>query len=422
MTRAATSPVDLGWLIRVRTIAVLGIAGLVALAGWWLELVLPTTTLSLLLGTWLLTGLPAVWLLRRGAAPPGDGAVAAMLGVDALLLTGVLYLTGGPQNPFAVVYLVHISLAAAALPPRYAVALAAMSTGLYGLLFFHHLPLRSVHDGHPGHAGHDMSAHLRGMWLAYALAATGITAFTTRVTRALADRERALAEARAQALRSERLAGLATLAAGAAHELATPLSTIAVVARDLEQGLLDGAPPADAVQEAQLILEQVDRCKAILDQLRAGSGEPGGESPERVLLRDVVEAALAGLHDRERVRLTLGSAGDAWLTTFPRSLAQALRAVLRNSLDASTEPVMLDAREEAGRRILTVSDQGPGMDDATLARLGEPFFTTKSAGRGMGLGIFLARAVVERLGGSLQHQSAPGRGTTATFTLPGRPT
>ncbi|MCB9663044.1 MAG: HAMP domain-containing histidine kinase [Alphaproteobacteria bacterium] len=407
---------DLDWLMRVRTGAVLGIAALVGFSGWWLELVLPTGALAALLGVWLVSAVaPSLWGSGRAR---DDATVAALLALDALLLTGVLYLTGGPQNPFAVVYLVHISLAAAALPPRYAVALAAASTGLYGMLFVAHMPLRSIHDGHPGHDAHDMSTHLRGMWLAYALAAAGITTFTTRVTRALADRERALADARAQALRSERLAGLATLAAGAAHELATPLSTIAIAARELEQELRAVAAPSDAQDDLRLIREQVDRCRGILDQLRAGSGEPGGEAPEEVRLATLVDAALDGLTERARVDLVLGEAADARLTTFPRSLAQALRAVLRNALDASDGAVEVHATTTPDGLRLEVVDHGAGMDDTTLARLGEPFFTTKPTGRGMGLGVFLARAVVERVGGRLAHASTPGTGTRATFTLP----
>src|SRR5690606_31007382 len=133
--------------------------------------------------------------------------------------------------------------------------------------------------GHPAAAvSHDMTAHLRGMWLAYGVAAVGITVLTTRVTRALHERERDLARVRGKALRAERLAGLATLAAGAAHELATPLSTIAIAAHELEQDLLQAGDRPEAADDARLIREQVDRCRGILDQLRAGSGEPGGEA------------------------------------------------------------------------------------------------------------------------------------------------
>jgi two-component system sensor histidine kinase RegB len=365
---------------------------------------------NLLLGSW------------RRRADVQDRMLAAVMLLDVVLLTAVLYFTGGPFNPFSFLYLVNIALAAVILPPGWTWALVVVSVALFGGLFFAHVPLPIDHAmGHD----HPISMHVQGMWVAFGVAAAFIVYFIQRVRGALAERDAELTEARAASARHEKLASLATLAAGAAHELATPLSTIAVVAKELERALGAARPDAPTVADARLIREQVERCRAILVQMTADAGESTGEALAMVAITTLLDAAVADLAPSARVRrdISAASATAAVLHVPLRALTQAFRGVLKNALEASTVDGDITVRLVADRETwrLAVQDRGGGMTPEVLARAGEPFFTTKHGdglSRGMGLGLFLARVVLERLGGGLELASAVGRGTTVTFVLP----
>jgi two-component system sensor histidine kinase RegB len=419
-SEAHQSP-NLAWLVRLRwlalvsqAVAVLVVKGLVGIElslGPLLSVVLITALSNLGLMLWL------------GRKPRIEAWMAAsVMGLDFLLLTALLYLSGGPSNPFTVLYLVNIALAAVVLEPGYAWALSALSTACFGALFM--LPPRSELVGramdqamamnhHHHHGEEPMSLHLKGMWVAFFVAATVIAYVVTRVTRDL-DRQRGeAAAARTRALRSERLAALATLAAGAAHELATPLGTIAVVANELERELAQGGGSAS---DARLIRAEVERCKHILTQMASDAGESMGEAFTRTDARALVEMALEDVSERERVSLTLDATGE--LHVPARAWARALRGLIRNALQASSTPVTVEVRSNRERVEIAVTDRGTGMSEEVLARVGEPFFTTKEPGRGMGLGVFLARALAERMGGSLELSSQVGHGTAVRVLLP----
>lgn len=415
---------DPSWVLRLRTASVAGITFLVILADLAMGFDLPKASLGVLLIGWQLTVLGThVWHHTLGR-PIGERGLTALLILDALLLTGVFHQTGGPSNPFNFFYLVHLALAAIALPTRAVWVLAVLSSALFGLLFLDHVPL--VMDPMPGHGGHggmdgghDMESHLRGMWLAFTVSAGFIVFFVSRLARALETQERALAEVRTRAERSARLASLATMSAGAAHELATPLSTIAIVAKELEHDLAQMDGTDAAIEDVRLVGAQVERCREVLEHLRVDAGDPAGEPRETIALGELVERAIVHLDARDRVDVVVPE-DAAPLTTWPRSLARALRGLVKNALDATPAPAHVQVRvhDAHDQVVVDVVDQGSGMAPETLARVGDPFFTTKPSGSGMGLGVFLARSLADRLGGDLTYTSAPGEGTTATLSLP----
>lgn len=348
-----------------------------------------------------------------------DWWLAAIMAFDVVMCTGLLYLTGGPANPFSFLYLVQIALAAVMLRSGWTWALVGLALLASAVLFLWHRPL-------PANLTHDayMELHLRGMWVAFGIAAGFIVYFLMRVRGALETREAELATSRRATARQERLASLATLAAGAAHELSTPLGTIAVVVKELEHLLATPAGGNDtAKRDIRLIREQVDRCRDILERMSSEAGQSVGEAFASSPIVAVVDAALLGLPGRVPVRTEIAVAGrDLRLRLPPRAFSQALRGLLKNAQEASPADaevalhVAPDPRT-GGLRI-EVSDHGPGIPPDILERIGEPFFTTKPTGRGMGLGVFLARAVVERLGGRVDLASTVGGGTKAIVQLP----
>jgi two-component system sensor histidine kinase RegB len=330
--------------------------------------------------------------------------IGAAIAADVVLLTALLYLSGGPLNPFSFLYLVEIALAAVILPARWTWALVVLSLLGSALLFVASRPL-------PLGADH-MTIHLRGMWVAFGVAAAFIVYFLLRVRRSLEAREADLAAMRNLAARQEKLAALATLAAGAAHELSTPLSTIAVVAKELERQISH----ADALEDVRLIREEVARCRSILQHMAA---EPAGENLVELSVKELLKSSLESIRETPPVRVDI--AGEMRLQLPRRAVAQAIGSIVRNAQDASSSEVVIQATPADKELRIEVRDQGAGMPPEVLARAGEPFFTTKEPGRGMGLGLFLSRAVVERLGGALTIASQPGSGTVACVRLPAKP-
>ncbi|HEU4382833.1 MAG TPA: ATP-binding protein [Anaeromyxobacteraceae bacterium] len=414
LTPTAKAPglIKLSWLVRLHWVAIVGQTALVVGVHVWvvplpllalLALVVLEAAVNLALGAWL-----------ARAESVSDAALAAVMLFDSLVLAAMLHLSGGHFNPFSTLFLVNVALAAILLPPRWSWAQLAFSLAAFGALF----PLQELAPF--GVQEHEamMTLHLQGMWVALALAAVLIVTIVQRVTRALSAREAELERARSLGERREKLASLATLAAGAAHELATPLGTIAVAAKELERSLQKSGATQAELEDLALIRSQVVRCRDILQQMAAQAGENAGEPLVPVPAAEWIASALDGLPERERVEAPAGP--PCAVRGPPRGLARALKVLLHNALEASPpdRPVQVTAVASGREVLVEVVDRGTGMAPEVLARAGEPFFSTKGPGAGSGLGLFLARALVEQLGGRLTLESAPGRGTTARIALP----
>lgn len=443
-TEAAESvgtEVGLAWLIRLRWWAVLGQLGLLGVARLWVSPTLSWPPFLTLIGLLAMSNLGLTLHSRRARSPEptalalphpplrrwlksASALQAGVLLLDTFLLTGMLYFSGGPSNPFSVIYLVHVTLAAVLLGARWTWILAILSSLCFGGLF-----LSNQSGGEHTHMHHmpdgAFSSHLQGMWLAFALAAGLIAAFGSRLAEELRRRDHQLAEVRALAARNERLASLTTLAAGAAHELGTPLGTIAIVSGELERSLERLNLPEEQIEDVRLIRQEVRRCREILDQLGARTGESVAEVPEP-WDKDVI---LKLLQDKlpQEVWQRVQMVGDLpQETRLPlRALVQVLAALLKNAHDASPpktgappSPLRLMVLAEPQNVRLSVHDTGQGMPPEVLERACDPFFTTKAPGLGMGLGLFLVRLFAERLNGTLTLTSEAGVGTTATLLLP----
>ena len=409
------------WLLRLRWGAIAGQIITIAVVHYGIRIELPLSAVAAIIAVEAGTNAACeLWARREPAVR--EWLLALLMGLDVVLLTGLLYFTGGPFNPFSFLYLVHIALAAVVLPASWAWGLVALSFAGFGSLFVRNAWQAIGPTLRPEQHMQHMRMHMQGMWIAFGIAAVFIVYFVTRVTRDLARREAELARARAAAVRSEKLASLATLAAGAAHELATPLSTIAVVAKELERSLERAGAMSEAVSDARLIRQQVARCRRILAQLADDAGASAGESFVALSVSALVEQASEGLPQRERIRSVIpGEAEHLQLFVPPRAVAQAVRGVIENALQASPperEVIVRAHRAADGRCAIVVEDAGPGMPPGVLSRAGEPFFTTKEPGKGMGLGLFLTHVVLERIGGAVAIDSRPGQGTRVELSVP----
>lgn len=415
---ASAPNIGLRWLVRLRWLAISGQLTIVALAVSWLGVALPLAVIAALISLTLLSnGLLLLWLRSR---EPSSRALLLVLLLDVLTLSGLLLSAGGASNPFSVFYLVHVALGALLLAPRPAWLVMAFTSLSFGSLFV--LPSHAI-DPHAMHLHHGASSlHLQGMWLAYTLAAGFVVHFVSRVASALQAREHELFELQQSAVRHEKLASLSTLAAGAAHELGTPLGTIALVAKELERAMQTGIGPPDWVEDARLIRQEVERCRQILQQMAAQAGENSGEMPARVSVQ-CVEQELSELLGPSAQQVAFEREGEfAELVTPKRLLVQVLGNLLRNALDAQAEvgqsaPVRMVTRVQAERAAFEILDRGSGIAAHASGRVGEPFFTTKPVGRGLGLGVFLARSFAHKMGGELSLAARPGGGTVARLSL-----
>ena len=321
-------------------------------------------------------------------------------------------LSGGPTNPFSLLYLVHITLSAIILTKRWTWALGALSTVCFGLLFLIYRPIPALEMHHPADGA---NLHLTGMWIGFGVAAFLVALFSGKISELLRQREESLLRMQNELARRDRLASLGTLAAGAAHELNTPLATIAVVARELELFATDKS----IAEDSRLIRTEVDRCREILWRMSVQGAQPAAQASESVEAAELLADVCREIQQPARLHIDVLPT-EAPLNVPRRAVAQALIALTRNALEAGApeSAVRVIARRAGARFQFVVSDQGKGMSSDTLRRVGEPFFTTKEPGRGMGLGTFLARSLAEQLGGCLTFESAPDTGTRATFELP----
>lgn len=438
--------INLSWFLKLRWAAAAGQLVTILVVNLFLEVESPLAALLFLIGCLTVSNAVVhLWVRHQFTdteVPPSrsqkwsfqaEAIMGSIMALDIVLLSSLLYVSGGPTNPFALFYLVNLSLAAVILRPRWVWTLNGMTIACFALLFWFHRPLPVLGDFTEGLArfpaidisySEPMLVQLEGLWIALAVAGTIVVYFITRVTNELSLRESELNQARQHQAQTEKLEALATLAAGAAHELASPLSTIAVVARDLELNLGTEETSDGASADAKLIRTEVARCRKILDQMSTVAGESAGEKFVVMTSGQILDGALESMRDSSRVHSRVAG-HEALLKVFvPREASVlALRSIIKNALDASEpdESVEVSALQNDNYLSIAVRDHGSGMDTVVLSRAADPFFTTKEPGEGMGLGLFLARAIVERLGGELvlsSRTSGSDRGTTAEIRLP----
>jgi two-component system sensor histidine kinase RegB len=421
--RSATA-ITMTWLVRLRWGFFVAQAVTVLAARYVLAVDVPVLALSCVVAVTGASNL-ALDLWARRTPEPRDHALGAVFALDTLLLTALLYFSGGPANPFSAFYLVHVTIAAVALGMRWAAVVVVLSVLSYAGLFFQHVNVPAMEHAH--HSGTAFSVHLQGMWVALTIAACLIAYFVTRVSGALRAREAELLRVQRLAARNEKLASLSTLAAGAAHELGTPLGTIAIAAKELERSIRSA--PDDAIADARLIRDELERCRAIVGRMSANAGQAVGEVSMATTCRAVADALRARLGEVALAELDI-TVGEASLEVPVQGLVQVLSNVVQNALYATEavaaaakprERVALTCDVTAGVARFTVQDHGIGIAREALDRVGEPFFTTKPPGQGMGLGLFLARAFAERHGGQLVVSSEEGKGTRVTLELPTTP-
>ena len=412
MQSAAIPPVagadPLKRLLLMRWLAVAGWLALIAGAGPLLDIALPRAPMLAILA--LLAGFSL--LVRRRLARGGavaDGELFAQLGVDITALTLLLFFSGGAANPLVSLYLPSIAIAAVVLPGRLAWGAVGLSVAAYSLLVFWYVPL-PVAD-----AARATRLHLAGMWLIFVASAALIAWLVGRLAAAILQRDHQLAAAREEALRNERVVALGGLAAGAAHELGTPLATMAILAGELERNTAAGP---QMQEDLALLREQIEHCKGIITGLAARAGQARAEGGAALDLDRWLEQVVARWH---RLRPHAEAEVSLRGTATPRvvgeaTLEQALLNLFNNAADAGDGHIEIESEWDGTKLRIEIRDRGPGFDENVLLQAGRAFITTRPEGTGIGL--FLAHAAVERLGGRIVLANREGGGAVTRVELP----
>jgi len=368
--------------------------------------------------------------------PVGNLELFLQLSVDVLVLTVLLYYSGGSTNPFVSLYLLPLVISAATLTRRHTWGMAALTLACYSLLMVWYVPLPGGHAQHEpaamqgmDHSQHQMAApaadiaaspledafntHILGMWLGFVISAVVVAYFAVEMARAVRIRDAQLTRVREETLRNERIVALGTQAAGAAHELGTPLSTMSVVIGEMRHDCA-----SEEQQEYLNILDdQVKNCKRILGSLLSHAQETSSELSLEEFIRNVLDEwqlLRPTVHYRFQVN---GIQPSPRLRAVP-ALRSALLNLLNNAADASPDEMDIQLRWDDTSITLEIQDHGPGLTPEAASRAGSAFFTTKQEGRGLGL--FLANATLERMGGSVRLSNREGGGATTEVIMPQR--
>lgn len=379
------------------------------LSGWF---PLPWTALLLTLGMSAVVSILTLLRLSR-RWPVTDMEYGLQLAFDVLVHSILLYFSGGPTNPFVSYYLVPLTIAAATLPWFYTACLAGLSVFAYSVLLLWYEPLQAFEFT----IGRGViNLHMIGMWLNLAMSAGLITFFVVRMAAALRQHAERLAEKREQGIRDAQLLGIASVAAGAAHELSTPLSTMSVLLKDLRS---DYAEP-QLQEDLALLQEQVGLCKESLQQMVRRAEHTPSQPAQRVAMDLWLKTLLARwqlMRPEASWQLQPLPEGPVPRLKASPELGQAMLNLLNNAADACPDDITISVEWDHKRLRLLIRDHGPGVPLHIAEQIGTAFVTTKGK-KGFGLGLFLSHAAVERMGGSVKLFNQDTGGTLAEVLLP----
>jgi len=410
--------------MRLRWIAVLGqlVAICVVFFGMGFQLPIGACLTVIALSAWLNVFLAISYPSRHRL---GVRFATWLLAYDIVQLATLLYLTGGIDNPFTMLVVAPVTVSAATLPLRNTIALGLLALATTGLLVVWHWPL-PWYDGIPFELP---LIYKLGTFAAACACTTFLALYAWRLTKESRQMSAALSATDLVLAREQRLHALDGLAAAAAHELGTPLSTIAVVTKELEHEI---GPDSPLSEDIGLLKSQAQRCREILQKLTL---HPGEQDPlhARVSVRAMLEEAAAPYRsERIDIAITAGPAGERSVAARSEAVVERLPGVIyglgniiENATDFAAAKVEISAEWNAATMVVTITDDGPGFPAEVMDNIGEPYVTTRPveadkasqtddvASTGLGLGFFIAKSLLERSGATVSLGNRPGPQTGA---------
>ena len=364
-------------------------------------------------------------VLTGVASPPqrvmGDREAVAQLSLDVLQMSFLLGLIGGTANPFILILLAPVTLAAATLPLRPLLIVGGLAAGLSLLLAVASLPYPTIHPEPRLSLEFRLAAGIANV--------AGIALVAGYVRQSVVEAARmalALDVTQTVLAREQKLSALGALAAAAAHELGTPLATIAIVAKEMARE----ATLPQVKEDAELLIAQADRCREILKRLAATPDKATDEVHERLSLRQLVQEVIephANASKEVRVEAIVTGAKDVKTPDIRRlpEITHAFTTFVENAVDFARSEILVSARFDADSVSIEVRDDGPGFSPEILAKLGEPYVTSRPGAEGsrtghigMGLGFFISKTLLERTGAEVTFHNAKPRGAVVAARWP----
>jgi two-component system sensor histidine kinase RegB len=433
---------NLRWLFILRNLLILAGVLLVTISIYGLNINLPEEQLWLVVLSIISVNMYTSMRLQT-EDPVSELEIFSQLTIDVLAIAAFMYLTGGASNPLIWVFLLPLIVTAIMLPQSYAWYMVVLTTSMYTILIAYNIPLPSIEPHmpnpamlHPDMAHYSMllnaqtlrsdrhyyDLHMFGMWFGFVFSAGLVAFFVVELAKTLKIQERSLAIARENALRDERVISLGTLAASAAHDMGTPLGTIAIVAHELLQEYPQHRFP-DLHEKIDIVQDQVDRCKKALSVMSASAGEIRAESGRimrvTAYIDDVINlwrtqkstAKLNFFIDPDNV--------DEAEIIAERTLTHALINILNNAADASGDNrkgIEFHATWDLRQIHIKIRDFGPGFPPEMVESAGKQPLLSKK--HGLGVGLFLTYSTISRLGGTIRLYNAEPNGACVEILLP----
>ncbi|WP_233144579.1 ATP-binding protein [Methyloprofundus sedimenti] len=378
------------------------------------------------------------WLRLKTDTPVTEMEIFSQLAIDVLAIASLLYLTGGATNPFTWIFLLPVILTAIVLPHAYTWYMVILTTSLYTFLIPYHANLTAVEPhlmlmdmdmANMSASMHNMqdeeflNFHIFGMWFGFVCSAGLVAFFSVELSNTIKAGERRLAEAREKTLQDERIIALGTLAASAAHDMGTPLGTMAIIAHELKD---EYSPEVhtELHEKMQIMQDQINRCKQALSVMSASAGELRAESGHIKKLSDYLDEVLMQWRSQQPgVKLNLLINPKAPLTQAilaELTLTHSMINILNNAAEVSSLDKGIDfsinpctVENFVGIRI---RDYGPGISNKLIDKIGK--VPINESNQGLGVGLFLTFSIIKRLGGTIEISNAPTGGACVDIILP----
>ncbi|MBL1352615.1 MAG: HAMP domain-containing histidine kinase [Zetaproteobacteria bacterium] len=405
---------NMGRVLLMRAVLILCQLLLVVLSLWYDGIHLSLMPIMVIISLYIMVNVVSLFILmgRKGLL---EWVYFLQLLLDVLFLTLFLYYSGGYTNPFISLYLLPLIVVSTTLERRYAWTMSALVLFCYTLMVFEYHPL-FVMEGEHANQFAGFHLHLLGMWFSFALSVGLIVFFIMRMSLSIRQRDMRLAKMRETAERDSHVLALGAMAAGAAHELGTPLATMAVVSHELACDFPNNQEIRD---QTSLLKHELLRCKQVLSQLSASAGQLFAEGGQRMALDRYVRDTVTRwqvMRPQATLRLNLQTEGNAPEFLLDMTLTQALYNILNNAVDAEPHDMVISFGWNEQKVWIEVQDQGQGFPQHVLEQIDQPDISSKNSGHGLGL--FLSRAVVKRLGGQLELYNPDTGGACARIVLP----
>jgi len=431
---------NLKWLFILRNLMIVSEAILIFMSIYGLGIRLPQEQLWLVL---LSIGVVNIytWMRLKTEDRVTELEIFSQLVIDVFAIASLLYLTGGASNPITWVFLLPLIITAIMLPQSYAWYMVTLTSSMYTILITYNIPLPSIEPHMPNpesmHANmmhyemlqqahamsdkHYFNLHMFGMWFGFVFSAGLVAFFVVELAKTLRSQERTLAEARESALRDERVVALGTLAASAAHDMGTPLGTMAIVAHELADEYPIHRFP-DLHEKMLIMQQQIDRCKQALSVMSASAGEMRAESGRVMLLTEYIDNVLNQWRTHTPAAklcffIPPDVAADAKIIA-ERTLTHSIINILNNAAEASPpdQGIEFHATWDLDQAVIKIRDYGPGFPPEIAGFAGnQPVISKK---HGLGVGLFLTASTIKRLGGTINFANIESGGASVVITLP----